>query len=44
MPFISKENIRRALLHANALFSDTAGKIRLALMSLPNHSKGFYSP
>jgi len=28
----------------NALFSDTSGKIPLELMSLPNHSKGFYSP
>jgi len=30
--------------HANVLFSDTVGKIRLELMSLPNHSKGFLLP
>jgi len=33
------KNICMCFLHANVLFSDKAGKIQLALMSLPTHSK-----
>jgi len=38
------KKITRAFLHANALFSDTAGKIQLKMMTPPNHSKGLFLP
>ena len=39
-----KNTFTCAFWHANALFSDTAGKIWLELMSQPNHSKGLFFP